>query len=153
MNYEEIKKIIDEMGSANINELNLEFPEGVKISMKKNSDTVFQNKNIVQTSIETPINNTEILTKIEEKQEKQEKQENHKSIKSPMVGTFYGSSTPTSKPFVKVGDIIKRGQVVCIIEAMKLMNEIESEYDGEITEICAKNEDVVEYGRPLFKIK
>ena len=57
------------------------------------------------------------------------------------------------KAFVNVGDKIKKGQVVCIVEAMKLMNEIESEFDGEIVEICVKNEDVVDYGKPLFKLK
>ena len=70
-----------------------------------------------------------------------------------MVGTFYSSSSPDKEPFVKIGDKVKKGQVVCILEAMKLMNEIESEFDGEIVEICAKNEDIIEYGAPLFKIK
>ena len=57
------------------------------------------------------------------------------------------------KEFVKVGDAVKKGQVLCIIEAMKLMNEVESEYDGEIVEICSKNEEMVDFGKPLFKIK
>ena len=70
-----------------------------------------------------------------------------------MVGTFYRSSSPKANPFVNVGDKVKKGQVLCIIEAMKLMNEIESEYDGEITEILVNNEGVVDYGMPLFKIK
>ena len=70
-----------------------------------------------------------------------------------MVGTFYASSSPEKEAFVKVGDKVHKGQVLCIIEAMKLMNEIESEYDGEIVEICVNNEDMVEYGTPLFKIK
>ena len=70
-----------------------------------------------------------------------------------MVGTFYASSSPEKDAFVKVGDKVKKGQVLCIVEAMKLMNEIESEYDGEIAEICVKNEEIVEYGKPLFKIK
>ena len=79
--------------------------------------------------------------------------ENLKVVKSPMVGTFYASSAPDKDPFVKVGDKVKKGQVLCIVEAMKLMNEIESEFDGEIVEICVENEEVVEYGKPLFKIK
>ena len=70
-----------------------------------------------------------------------------------MVGTFYESSSPKANPFVKVGDRVKKGDVLCIIEAMKLMNEIESEYDGEIVEVCVKNEEMVEFGKPLFKIK
>lgn len=80
-------------------------------------------------------------------------EENFKIVKSPMVGTFYASSAPDKDPFVKVGDKVHKGQVLCIVEAMKLMNEIESEFDGEIVEICVNNEDVVEYGKPLFKIK
>lgn len=75
------------------------------------------------------------------------------AITSPMVGTFYSAPSPDAEPFVKVGQDINKGTKVCIIEAMKLMNEIESEYDGEIAEICVNNEDVVEYGKPLFKIK
>ena len=70
-----------------------------------------------------------------------------------MVGTFYSKSAPTAKPFVKVGDRVTKGQTLCIIEAMKLMNEIESEYDGEIVEVCAKDDEMVEYGEVLFKIK
>ena len=76
-----------------------------------------------------------------------------KAITSPMVGTFYAAPSPDAAAFVEVGKTISQGDVVCIVEAMKLMNEIESEFGGEIVEICVKNEDVVEYGTPLFKIK
>jgi acetyl-CoA carboxylase biotin carboxyl carrier protein len=73
-------------------------------------------------------------------------------VKAPMVGVFYASPQPGSPPFVKIGDRVKKGDVLCIIEAMKLMNEICSETDGEIIDICAENEQVVEYGQTLFKI-
>ena len=76
-----------------------------------------------------------------------------KVITSPLVGTFYASSSPDADAFVKVGDTVKKGQVLGIIEAMKLMNEIESEYDGVVEAILANNEEVVEYGQPLFRIK
>lgn len=76
-----------------------------------------------------------------------------KKILSPMVGTFYGQPSPDKPPYVKVGDVIKKGQTVCIIEAMKLMNEIECEADGEIIECLVENEDMVEFGQPLFIIK
>ena len=76
-----------------------------------------------------------------------------KVITSPLVGTFYSSSSPDAESFVKVGDTVKKGQVLGIIEAMKLMNEIESEYDGVIEAILVNNEEVVEYGQPLFRIK
>ena len=70
-----------------------------------------------------------------------------------MVGTFYSKSSPKAEPFVKIGSKVKKGDTLCIIEAMKLMNEIESEFDGEITEILVNDEDMVEYGQPLFIIK
>lgn len=73
-------------------------------------------------------------------------------INSPLVGTFYSSASPEADAFVKVGDRVKKGQVLGIIEAMKLMNEIESEYDGVVEAILVNNEDVVEYGQPLFRI-
>lgn len=69
---------------------------------------------------------------------------------SPMVGTFYRSPSPGAKPFVEVGDTVKKGQVVCIIEAMKLLNEVEAEADGVVKEICADNGQPVEFGQPLF---
>jgi acetyl-CoA carboxylase biotin carboxyl carrier protein len=78
---------------------------------------------------------------------------NHKKLVSPMVGTFYAQASPDKPPFVKVGDKVKKGQTICIIEAMKLMNEIESEHDGEIIKVLVGNEDMVEYGQPLFLIK
>jgi acetyl-CoA carboxylase biotin carboxyl carrier protein len=74
-------------------------------------------------------------------------------VKSPIVGTFYRSAEPGAKPFVSVGDTVKKGQVLCIIEAMKLMNEIDSEYDGEITSIYIENGQAVQYGERLFAIK
>ena len=143
MNYEEIKKLIDEMGTASIEELNIEFPEGMKISMKKSLN---KNHEMPETIIvEKEKVNSQIISLKEET--------TGNIIKAPMVGTFYASSSPAKPPFVKVGDNVKKGQVVCVIEAMKLMNEIESEYDGEIIEICVKNEEMVEYGMPLFKVK
>lgn len=74
-------------------------------------------------------------------------------VKSPLVGTFYSSASPDAEPFVKVGDKVKKGQVLGIVEAMKLMNDIESDFDGEIVEILVNNKDMVEYDQPLFKIK
>jgi acetyl-CoA carboxylase biotin carboxyl carrier protein len=74
-------------------------------------------------------------------------------ITSPFVGTFYRAPAPESPPFVDVGQNVRKGQVVCIVEAMKLMNEIESELDGKILEILVKNAEHVEYGQPLFRIE
>ena len=83
--------------------------------------------------------------------EKPEK-ELHK-IKAPIVGTFFRSAEPGAAPFVEVGDMVKKGQVLCIIEAMKLMNEIDSEYDGEVANIYVENGQAVQYGERLFAIR
>ncbi len=74
-------------------------------------------------------------------------------VRSPMVGTFYGASSPDGAPFVKVGEKIEHGQTLCIIEAMKTMNEIECEVSGEIVEILVNDEDIVEYGQALMKVR
>jgi acetyl-CoA carboxylase biotin carboxyl carrier protein len=74
-------------------------------------------------------------------------------VKSPIVGTFYGSPSPGAEPFVKVGSYVESGQTLCIVEAMKLMNEIESETSGEVLRIFAENGQPVEYGQPLFGIR
>ncbi len=74
-------------------------------------------------------------------------------IKSPFVGTFYGSPSPGKPVYVKVGDKIRAGQPLCVLEAMKIMNEIDADVAGEIVEICVDNESLVEFGQPLFKIK
>ena len=154
MDYKDIKKLMDDMGNSKLEELEIEFPDGIKISMKKDKKReVVLEPNVIEASAPMSV---PVVKKEEEKgivAVDEAKEENYKIIKSPMVGTFYASSAPDKDPFVKVGDRISKGQVVCIVEAMKLMNEIESEFDGEIVEVCVKNEDVVEYGTPLFKIK
>jgi len=159
MDYKDIKKLIDDMGESKIDALEIEFPEGIKIKMKKNTEkevVITQPRNVIEASAPKT---TPVITKEQEtslvKTEKEEvlEDENYKLVKSPMVGTFYASSSPEKEPFVKVGDKVHKGQVLCIVEAMKLMNEIESEFDGEIVEILVNNEDIVEYGTPLFKIK
>lgn len=73
-------------------------------------------------------------------------------VKSPLVGVFYSASSPESDDFVKIGDAVKKGQTLGIVEAMKLMNEIECEYDGVVTDILVKNNDVIEFGQPMFVI-
>lgn len=73
-------------------------------------------------------------------------------VKSPLVGVFYAAPSPDSEPYVKVGDHVKKGDVLCIVEAMKLMNEITATQDGEVVDICAQSGSVVEYGQTLFKL-
>ena len=82
----------------------------------------------------------------------EEESEDETYITSPIVGTFYSAPSPEAKAFVKVGDRVKAGQTVCILEAMKLMNEIESDFDGKVAEIYVENGQAVEYGQPLFRI-
>lgn len=142
MDYEQIKQLINDMGNSKLTSIDIEFPEGIKIKMeKKGEDKLIVNEP-----------KTEIV--YEQKQEKvaENKLIEGNVIKSPMVGTFYIKPSPDSKPYVEVGSNVKKGNVLCIIEAMKLMNEIESEFDGKISEIYVKDGEPVEYGKPLFKI-
>ncbi len=90
---------------------------------------------------------------MEQKGKKQDEIHSDKVVLSPLVGTFYASSSPGTEPFIKIGDHVKKGQVLGIIEAMKLMNEIESEYDGIVEDILVENESIVEYGQPMFRIR
>ena len=157
MNYEEIKRLIDDMGDSKIDELSIEFPDGIKIKMKKDKAPVMpmQVPETVQ-YITVPTNNEKAETlKPQEKTtvEPKDSEEDYKIVKSPMVGTFYSKSSPNATPYVQVGSRVKKGDILCIVEAMKLMNEIESEFDGEIVEICVKDGEMVDYGKPLFKIK
>ena len=147
MEYSEIKKIIKDLEESKLAEVSIEFSDGTKISVKN--------------KIENPVNQIPIIPKIQKEEVKSneapiisdKKENNFKEIKSPMVGTYYEKPAPNAKKFVEVGDKVKKGDILCIIEAMKLMNEIESEYDGEIVEILAKDGEIVDYGKPLFKIK
>ena len=149
MNFEEIKKIVSLMEDSKLNELEVELPDGTKIGMKKNNTKVQPDTGIENVQYLTiPNPNTQI---VETKKEKS--QEEYKVIKSPMVGTFYSKSAPDAKPYVEVGSKVKKGDILCIVEAMKLMNEIESEFDGEIVEVCVKDGDMVDFGKPLFKLK
>ena len=151
MEYKDIKEIVKDMGESKIDELKIEFPDGTKISMKKNDQKVVYKAEPEVHEVVVPQDSNVSTTTNANYENRVE--ENYKEIKAPMVGTFYSKSSPTAKPFVSVGDKVKKGDVVCIIEAMKLMNEIESEFDGEIVEICKKDEDMCEYGECLFKIK
>ena len=149
MEYDKIKQLMEDMGKSNIEELEIEFPEGMKISMKKNVAVVPAQQVVAQQSTNIPaVQSIQTTQPIQE-----EPKEEYKEIKSPMVGTFYSKPSPDKEAFVKVGDKVKKGQVVCIIEAMKLMNEIEAEFDGEVVEVCLNDGDAVEYGKPLFKLK
>ena len=143
MEYENIKQLIEEMGNSKLTAVDIEFPDGTKISMKKDKmqEKIIQNTPIVE-------NNT-IENQI--KENKNEKKGN--IIKSPMVGIFYLKPSPTAEPYIEIGKEVKKGDVLCIIEAMKLMNELESEYTGKVTEVFVKDGEAVEYGTPLLRIE
>ncbi len=147
MEYEKIKQLMEDMGNSKLTSIDIDFPDGTKISMKKEEKQV-----VVTDNLQTPQKSIEVPVE-EEQKSVEEKIEDGNIVKSPMVGTFYIKPSPTSEPYVKVGQQVKKGDILCIIEAMKLMNEIESEFDGEIKEILVKDEETVEYGKPLFIIK
>lgn len=152
MEYKEIKQLMNDMGESKLSSLDIEFPDGVKISMTKTTEkgmSVVTAEKVAPITVEIP----EVSAVQQKGNTALANVQTQKIITSPMVGTFYASSAPDKPPYVKKGDKISKGQVVCIVEAMKLMNEIESEFDGEIAEVYVKDGDVVEYGMPLFKIK
>ena len=143
MDYNQIKKLIDDMGDSKLTSLEIDFPDGTKISMKK------EEKEVVTKISEVSSSEKEVEAEVAH----EEKIEAGNIIASPMVGTFYSKPSPDAKPYVEVGSKVSKGNVVCIVEAMKLMNEIESEFDGEIAEIYIKDGEPVDYGKPLFRVK
>lgn len=141
----EIKNLIALLRDSGINEI--ELAEGERsIRLRKDPTPVIQGANVVTAPMmavaEAPKPTQAVV----------EAKPVSKSIKAPMVGTFYGSPSPDSAAFIRVGDKVKKGQTVCIIEAMKTMNQIEAEIDGTVTEILIENGSPVEYGEPLFAI-
>ncbi|WP_448589971.1 acetyl-CoA carboxylase biotin carboxyl carrier protein [Thermodesulfobium sp.] len=141
---EEIKELIKAMNENSITEFYLES-EGIKLNLKREGYV----QAITDVSSSKKFDES-VKNNADQKLELQPKEV---FIKSPMVGTFYRSPSPDSPPFVEVGDYIKKGQVICIIEAMKLMNEIESEVDGVIKEILVENAMPVEFGQPLMIVE
>ena len=140
MTIKEIQSIIKDFESSPLMTLELEM-EGFKLRLSKN-----KNQEVSQTVI--PKEDTNVI----QTTQKPIQLNQQTTIKSPLVGTFYASSTPNGKPFVEVGSSVKKGQVVCIIEAMKIMNEITSPYDGVINEIFAKNGDVIGFNQIIMRV-
>ena len=145
MEYEKLKQLIDDIGNSKLTSLEIEFPDGTKINAKK------ENENVVTTQV--PVEVISDKTVEVKNANSTDNKEDGNIVKSPMVGTFYIKPSPTANPYVEIGKHVNKGDILCIIEAMKLMNEIESEYDGEIAEIYVKDGEAVEYGKPLFRIK
>lgn len=136
MDLEQIEKLVEIIEKSTLKEITVE--EGnLKINLKRENNSEIQN---VQKNIERK---TEIV----------EEPDEESFITSPIVGTFYSAASPETPAFVRVGDIVKKGQPVCIVEAMKLMNEINCDFDCEIEAVLVSNEQKVEYGQPLFRVK
>ena len=147
MDYDKIKELIEAVSKSNLTRFEVE-EGGLKISMRTDKDS----KNIVVAASQTaaatvaePMVQTAAVPQVEETA-------GSKVVKSPLVGTFNCAPNVDAKPYDQLGDVVKKGQVLGIVEAMKLMNEIESEFEGEIKEILVENEQMVEYGQPLFVI-
>jgi len=140
MDLRKLRKLIDLVESSGISELEItEGEEKVKIS--RNSGVSYQPQLVQSQPQSIKTEETKISPAVD-----------GDTINSPMVGSFYRAASPDSSPFVDVGATIKKGDVLCIIEAMKLLNEIESEHDGIIKKILVENGQPVEFGEPLFII-
>lgn len=137
------------MKESDLTEFQIE-EEGLKLCIKRGSP-VFQTSIIPQVQ---PSNQAANLSaQPDAAAGKSNNEANIHLIKSPMVGTFYKSSSPENPPFIKIGDKVEKNTVVCILEAMKVMNEIHAEVQGVIVEILGENGQTIEYGQPLFKVK
>ena len=131
MDLEQIEKLVEIIEKSTLKEITVE--EGnLKINLKRENNIEIQS----------------ISKNIEKKEPDEES-----FITSPIVGTFYSAASPETPAFVRVGDTVKKGQPVCIVEAMKLMNEINCDFDCEIEAVLVSNEQKVEYGQPLFRVK
>ena len=150
---DKLKEIIYILENSNVNEIEINF-WGRKFRVVKSPSTVLNNELQKQNAASQPINISSL--KDEEvpnsTSDSVEENINIEEILSPMPGTYYSSPSPDDPPFITKGDKVKKGQVLCIIEAMKIMNEIESEFDGVVSEVKVKNGDPVEYNQKLFSI-
>ncbi len=164
LKIQELRELIKLVNDSNIDEFSFES-EGSKIKMKKNKETAVQTV-VEKVQAVQPVASvvTEVAAPQAQPSQPQAKpaepvaaaptvDENLHKIVSPMVGTFYSSPSPDADLYVQKGDKVKEDSVVCIVEAMKLFNEIEAEVNGEIVEILVENGQLVEYGQPLFLVK
>jgi acetyl-CoA carboxylase biotin carboxyl carrier protein len=156
-----VKKLIDILDESTVDSIEISSDKGMKIRISK-SPTGRAAMQVAAPAVMAPLlapqmigtgqpTPTEAMQAIEQTPPAEAKPGGNE-VKSPMVGTFYSSPEPGSKPYVSVGSRVSKGQILCIIEAMKIMNEIESEVSGVVTEVLASDAQPVEYGQPLFRI-
>lgn len=142
MEVEQLIQLVNTVSSSHLTEFTY-CADGRSVTMKKERETVIVSEEKVEKE------KSSVREEISREQDTPE----GKQIKSPLVGTFYTAPAEDAEPFVSVGDPVKKGQTIAIVEAMKLMNEIESEWDGVITKILVENGAPVEYGQPLFCVE
>ena len=151
-----VKKLVEMVDSSSVDTIEISNEKGMKIRVSKRS----QQRATVQLAAPMQLPQAMAATGAvgtgaqpePEAPPKPEPAKHYLEVKSPMVGTFYGAPEPGAKPYVSVGDRIGKGQILCIIEAMKIMNEIESEFDGVVKQVLAQNAHPVEYGQVLFRV-
>ncbi|MFT7037264.1 MAG: acetyl-CoA carboxylase biotin carboxyl carrier protein [Cyclobacteriaceae bacterium] len=146
MKIKEIKDLIDFLSASGLEEVNIETEE-LKIKIKRSSDAQLIERTVSASPVVQAVSATETLAPAVVPSSN-----NYVEIKSPMIGTFYTSSSPDTNEFVSIGDIVGVGETVCVIEAMKLFNEIESEISGTIVKVLVENAQPVEFDQPLFLV-
>jgi acetyl-CoA carboxylase biotin carboxyl carrier protein len=145
MDLRKLKTLIDLVSDSNVTELEITEAEG-KVRIVKGGGAVQQTQAYMTMAPVTPSAPVPVALPVAPV-------ETGHTVKSPMVGTFYRSSSPGSKAFIEIGSTVKVGETVCIIEAMKILNEIEADQSGTVTQILCQNGQAVEYGQPLFVIE
>ena len=156
MDYKAIQELIKTLSDSTLTLLELES-EGIKIKLEKKQEVISVERmpevaKTIAVEQQSPVINHIARTEERVEVKPEELKKEGTVVTSPIVGTYYASPGPDAALFVAAGSKVKKGQVLCIIEAMKLMNEIQSDVDGEIVDILVQNEQMVEYGQPLFRI-
>ena len=149
MNLKEIKEILALMNENNLNEIEIER-DGLKLKLKKSAGGEMVMGVPTHYAVESIPSPKAVSAAVTPAAAAADQSKNNKDIKSPMVGTFYRAPSPEAEAFVEVVQTVEIGQVVCIVEAMKLMNEIKSEVRGKVTEVAVQNAEPVEFGQTLF---
>ena len=153
MDLRKIKKLMELLEESGIAEIEVkEGEESIKLSRNITSSSTPLQQMVQQPMMAPQQQATQTASQVENKKDDSSIQ-NRNTVNSPMVGTFYASASPESKPFVTVGQSVKKGDTLCILEAMKMMNQVQAESDGKILEILIDNAEPVEFDQPLFVIE